>query len=157
MATIGLDKLYYAKITEDADGNETYAAPKSLAKAMTADLSVELAEAFFTVFQEIHSLFGRHGLNSLKLFRNSASVILEFSQTVLAEFFPVCLFEHINNNAADFLQVFTLLFPVNIVLCPKESRIRIPDFRFSHQFLPPFFWIRLISSDSTNAWNLVRS
>ena len=45
MATIGLDKLYYAKITEDADGNETYAAPKSLAKAMTADLSVELAEA----------------------------------------------------------------------------------------------------------------
>lgn len=45
MATIGLDKLYYAKITEDADGNETYGTPKSLAKAMTADLSVELAEA----------------------------------------------------------------------------------------------------------------
>ena len=45
MATIGLDKLYYAKITEDADGNETYAAPVQLAKAMTADLSVELAEA----------------------------------------------------------------------------------------------------------------
>ena len=45
MATIGLDKLYYAKITEDADGNETYATPTPLAKAMTADLSVELAEA----------------------------------------------------------------------------------------------------------------
>jgi len=45
MATIGLDKLYYAKITEDADGNETYETPKQLAKAMTADLSVELAEA----------------------------------------------------------------------------------------------------------------
>lgn len=45
MATIGLDKLYYAKITEDKDGNETYAAPVQLAKAMTADLSVELAEA----------------------------------------------------------------------------------------------------------------
>ena len=45
MATIGLDKLYYAKITEDANGNETYAAPTSLAKAMTADLSVELSEA----------------------------------------------------------------------------------------------------------------
>ena len=45
MATIGLDKLYYAKITEDADGNETYATPTSLAKAMTADLSVELSEA----------------------------------------------------------------------------------------------------------------
>jgi len=45
MATIGLDKLFYAKITEDADGIETYAKPTSLAKAMTADLSVELAEA----------------------------------------------------------------------------------------------------------------
>ena len=45
MATIGLDKLYYAKITEDEDGNETYATPVQLAKAMTADPSVELAEA----------------------------------------------------------------------------------------------------------------
>ncbi len=27
MATIGLDKLYYAKITEDASGEETYATP----------------------------------------------------------------------------------------------------------------------------------
>ena len=45
MATIGLDKLYYAKITEDADGNETYETPQQMAKAMTADLSVELAEA----------------------------------------------------------------------------------------------------------------
>ncbi len=45
MATIGLDKLYYAKITEDEEGNETYASPVQLAKAMTADLSVELAEA----------------------------------------------------------------------------------------------------------------
>lgn len=45
MATIGLDKLFYAKITEDNDGNETYATPVQLAKAMTADLSVELAEA----------------------------------------------------------------------------------------------------------------
>ena len=45
MATIGLDKLFYSKITEDADGNESYETPKQLAKAMTADLSVELAEA----------------------------------------------------------------------------------------------------------------
>lgn len=45
MATIGLDKLYYAKITEDAQGEETYAAPQVLAKAMTAELSTELAEA----------------------------------------------------------------------------------------------------------------
>ena len=45
MATIGLDKLYYAKITEGENGDETYATPTPLAKAMTADLSVELAEA----------------------------------------------------------------------------------------------------------------
>ena len=45
MATIGLDKLYYAKITEDEVGNETYEVPKTLAKAVSAELSVELAEA----------------------------------------------------------------------------------------------------------------
>ena len=27
MATIGLDKLFYAEITEDSDGNETYGVP----------------------------------------------------------------------------------------------------------------------------------
>ena len=45
MSTIGLDSLYYAKITEGADGAETYATPRILAKAIKADLSVELAEA----------------------------------------------------------------------------------------------------------------
>jgi len=45
MATIGMDKLYYAKITEGTDGSETYAAPVQLAKAIKADLTVELAEA----------------------------------------------------------------------------------------------------------------
>lgn len=45
MATIGLDKLFYSKITEGVNGDETYAAPVALAKAMTAELSVELAEA----------------------------------------------------------------------------------------------------------------
>ncbi|EPR07981.1 major tail protein [Ruminiclostridium papyrosolvens] len=45
MATIGLDRLYYSKITEDVDGIETYAIPIPLAKAIKADLSVELAEA----------------------------------------------------------------------------------------------------------------
>jgi phi13 family phage major tail protein len=45
MATIGLDKLFYAPITEDEHGEETYGTPKVLAKAMTADLTVELNEA----------------------------------------------------------------------------------------------------------------
>ena len=45
MATIGLDKLYYAKITEAENGDETYDAPKQLAKAISVDLPIELAEA----------------------------------------------------------------------------------------------------------------
>jgi phi13 family phage major tail protein len=45
MATIGFDKLYYAKITHGADETEIYDAPVPLAKAIKADLSVELAEA----------------------------------------------------------------------------------------------------------------
>lgn len=45
MATIGLDRLYYSKITEDANGEETYAQPSVLAKAITAELSVDLVEA----------------------------------------------------------------------------------------------------------------
>ena len=45
MATIGLDRLYYSKITEDVNGDETFETPKLLAKAMNAELSIELAEA----------------------------------------------------------------------------------------------------------------
>ncbi len=45
MATIGLDSLFYSKITEDSNGIESYGIPKVLAKAMTAELSVELIEA----------------------------------------------------------------------------------------------------------------
>ena len=45
MAIIGLDRLYYAKITENENGEETYDTPVPLAKAITAELSVELAEA----------------------------------------------------------------------------------------------------------------
>ena len=45
MATIGLDKLYYATITDDESGEEIYGTPTQLAKAISAELSVELAEA----------------------------------------------------------------------------------------------------------------
>ena len=45
MATIGLDKLYYAAITDDENGEEIYGTPTQLAKAISAELSVELAEA----------------------------------------------------------------------------------------------------------------
>lgn len=45
IATIGLDRLYYAPITEDEFGIETYGIPVMLAKAISAELSIELAEA----------------------------------------------------------------------------------------------------------------
>ena len=45
MATIGLDKLYYAPITLGTGGVETYGTPVQLAKAISAELSVELNEA----------------------------------------------------------------------------------------------------------------
>ena len=46
MATIGLDRLYYAPVTEaPSTGEETYGTPVMLAKAISAELSVELAEA----------------------------------------------------------------------------------------------------------------
>ena len=46
MATIGLDQLFYAPITEaPTTGEETYGTPVKLAKAISAELSVELAEA----------------------------------------------------------------------------------------------------------------
>ena len=46
MATIGLDRLFYAPITEaPTTGEETYGTPVMLAKAISAELSIELAEA----------------------------------------------------------------------------------------------------------------
>jgi phi13 family phage major tail protein len=45
MATIGMDKLFYATITEDINGEETYGVPIQMAKAIQADITIELAEA----------------------------------------------------------------------------------------------------------------
>ena len=46
MSTIGLSDLYYSKITEDTiTGFEADGEPVALAKAISADLSIELAEA----------------------------------------------------------------------------------------------------------------
>lgn len=44
MATIGLRDLYIAKITEGENGAETYGTPRRLAKAITAEMSVEVAD-----------------------------------------------------------------------------------------------------------------
>lgn len=45
MATIGLRDLYRAPITVGEEGKETYGTPVRMAKAISAELSVEVAEA----------------------------------------------------------------------------------------------------------------
>ena len=45
MATIGLRDLYRAPITTGSDGKETYGTPVKMAKAISAELTVEAAEA----------------------------------------------------------------------------------------------------------------
>lgn len=45
MAPIGFDRLYYSKITEDLNGDETYGTPLPMAKGMTAALDIETNEA----------------------------------------------------------------------------------------------------------------
>ena len=63
MATIGLDRLYYAKITENDAGEETYGTPSQLAKAISADLSVELAEATIKELQDYDVvMWEKHGV-----------------------------------------------------------------------------------------------
>jgi len=45
MATIGLRDLFYAKMSEDANGVETYGKPVRMAKAIQAQMSTQVAEA----------------------------------------------------------------------------------------------------------------
>ena len=67
MATIGLDMLYFAKITEDENGNETYGTPEKLAKAISADLSVELVEAILYADDGIAEIVKEFGNGTLSL------------------------------------------------------------------------------------------
>lgn len=86
MATIGLDKLFYAKITEDDAGDETYGTPVQLAKAMNADLSVELAEA---------TLYADDGASEIvKEFKNGTLSLGQHSSVLVKLFeydFPAAL------------------------------------------------------------------
>lgn len=67
MATVGLDSLYYAKITEDTNGDETYGTPNVLAKAMTAELSIELIEAILYANDSASEVIKEFGSGSLSL------------------------------------------------------------------------------------------
>jgi phi13 family phage major tail protein len=44
MATVGLEHLYYATITSDSQDIETYGLPQVLAKAISAELSIDIVE-----------------------------------------------------------------------------------------------------------------
>lgn len=45
MATIGLDEMYYAKITSADDADEVYDTPKKMAGAISVDIAKNIAEA----------------------------------------------------------------------------------------------------------------
>lgn len=67
LATIGLDMLHFAKITEDENGEETYGTPEKLAKAISADLSVELVEAILYADDGIAEIVKEFGNGTLSL------------------------------------------------------------------------------------------
>ena len=73
MATIGLDKPYYSIITEGSGGVETYAAPVSMGKAISAEITLEFSEG---------DLYGDDGLaEAVREFKKGK---LTFEQTDLA-------------------------------------------------------------------------
>lgn len=67
MATIGVDMLHFVKITEDENGEETYGTPEKLAKAISADLSVELVEAILYADDGIAEIVKEFGNGTLSL------------------------------------------------------------------------------------------
>ena len=67
MATIGLDSLFQAKITEDENGNETYGTPIVLAKAITAEVSVEIAEATLSADDDVSEVVKEFKSGTLSL------------------------------------------------------------------------------------------
>lgn len=48
MATIGLDEMYYAKITSADDADEVYGTPKKMAGAISVDIAKNIAKAMLS-------------------------------------------------------------------------------------------------------------
>ena len=84
-----------------------------------------------------------------------ADIVLDVGLLLGGEGLPVGLLQHIPDDAAHFLQVPALCLPVHVVLGPEE--LGVGEFHLCHYLVPPFFWMRLISRDSTKAWTRVRS
>ena len=81
MATIGLDKIYYAPITEDSSGNETYGTPVQLSKGISAEISVEMREGELFgddgVAESVKEfLKGKLSMNLVDLIPTAAAAIL---------------------------------------------------------------------------------
>ena len=118
-------------------------------------LAIQVAQMLFAVLEQVNPLVPAHGLDGFELTNQTAAVILDIVKLLLAEGFPIGFLEHIDDNAADFLQVFALCLPIHIGFGTEEFGVGI--FALTHYLTPPFFWMRLISRDSTNAWKRVRS
>ena len=67
MATVGLRDLFRAPITLDQDGFEEYGVPVRMAKAISADLSVEVAEAILYADDSIDEIQKEFVSGELKL------------------------------------------------------------------------------------------
>jgi phi13 family phage major tail protein len=67
MATIGLRDLFFAPITANEQGAETYGTPVRLAKAISVDLSVEVAEAVLYADDGIDEVVKEFTSGELKL------------------------------------------------------------------------------------------
>lgn len=67
MATVGFDGLYYARITENSGGDETYGTPEKLARAISAEMSVEMAEAILYSDDGVSIIIKEFGSGTLTL------------------------------------------------------------------------------------------
>lgn len=65
--TLGLKDLYFAVITEQEDGSETYGTPKKMAGAMTAELSVATADGKLYVDDALKESDSEFANGTLKL------------------------------------------------------------------------------------------
>ena len=118
-------------------------------------LAVQGAQVLFTGFQQVQPFGGGHGGDGPGLADHPADIVLDVGLLLGGEGLPVGLLQHIPDDAAHFLQVPALCLPVHVVLGPEE--LGVGEFHLCHYLVPPFFWMRLISRDSTKAWTRVRS
>ena len=143
----------------EVDKRALHAAPLAADGGHVA-LAVQVAQALFAVFQQVHALLAGHGGHGLGLALYPGQIIQQVVLLLLAEGLPVGLLQQLQGDAAHLLQVGGLGLPVHLGPGPEE--FGVGEFLLvSHQRAPPFclwaLWSFLISRDSTNACMRVRS